>query len=110
MKQNYYLETSEYKSQPVESQQLDALIINKNGIYAIGSYREVSQFSRFWAIGSGSCYSLGAMEVLYGKANDAEELVEAGVFAATKFDKGCSLPSTSEVMKLAVAQPVSMVS
>jgi ATP-dependent HslUV protease subunit HslV len=110
MKQNYHLETYENNSQPVESTQLDALIVNKSGIYAIGSYREVNQFSRFWAIGSGSRYSLGAMEVLYSKATDAKELVEAGVFAATKFDSGCSLPSTSEVMKLAVAQRVAMVS
>ena len=110
MKQNYYLETSEYKSQPVESLQLDALVVNKNGIFVISSYREVNQFSRFWAIGSGSRYSLGAMEALYSKASNAIELVEAGVFAATKFDDGCSLPSTSEVMKLVVAQSVAMVS
>ncbi len=110
MKENYYLETSEHRSQPVESTQLDALIINKNGIYEIGSYREVNQFSRFWAIGSGCKYSLGAMEALYDKAIDAEELVEAGVNAAAKFDNYCSLPVTSEVMKLSVEQRVTMVS
>lgn len=79
MKENYFLETDEYDSQPVESLQLDALIINKNRIYAISSYREVNQYSRFWAIGSGYQYSLGAMEVLYGKATNAKELVEAGI-------------------------------
>ena len=110
MKQNYFLETDEYDSQPVESLQLDALIINKNGIYAISSYREVNQYSRFWAIGSGYRYSLGAMEVLYGKATSAKELVEAGVYAAAKFDSGCSLPATSEVMTLSVEQRVAIVS
>jgi ATP-dependent protease HslVU (ClpYQ) peptidase subunit len=109
MKENYYLETSEFKSQPVESLQLEALIINKNGIFEIGSYREVNQFSRFWAIGSGSRYSLGAMEALYHNAIDAKDLVEAGVYAAAKFDSGCSLPATSEVMKLSVEQRVAMV-
>jgi ATP-dependent protease HslVU (ClpYQ) peptidase subunit len=109
MKANYYLETDECKSQPVESLQLDALIINKNGIYEVGSYREVNQFSRFWSIGSGARYSLGAMEALYGMAIDAKELVEAGVYAATKFDSGCSMPATSEVMKLSVEQRVAMV-
>ena len=109
MKENYFLETSEFKSQPVESLQLEALIINKNGIFEIGSYREVNQFSRFWAIGSGSRYSMGAMEALYHNAIDAKDLVEAGVYAAAKFDSGCSLPATSEVMKLSVEQRVAMV-
>lgn len=109
MKANYYLETDENKSQPVESLQLDALIINKNGIFEIGSYREVNQYLRFWAIGSGSRYSLGAMEALYDKAIDAKELVETGVYAAAKFDGHCSLPATSEVMKLSAEQRVAIV-
>ncbi len=110
MKENYYLETDEHKSQPVESLQLDALIINRNGIFEFGSYREVNQYLRFWAIGSGSRYSLGAMEALYDKAIDAKELVETGVHTAAKFDGHCSLPATSEVMKLSVEQRVAIVS
>ena len=110
MKKNYFLETYEDSSQPVESLQLDALVINKFGIFEIGSYRDVNQFSRFWAVGSGSRYSLGAMEALYGKTVDAKELVEAGVNAAAKFDKHCSLPATSEVMTLSVEQRVAIVS
>lgn len=110
MKENYFLETSEDSDQPVESLQLNALIINKNGIYEISSYREVNQYARFWAIGSGRRYSLGAMETLYGKVVSAKDLVEAGVYAATKFDDGCSMPSTSEVMNLAVEQQVILVS
>lgn len=110
MKENYFLETDEYDSQPVESLQLDALVINKYGIFEIGSYRDVSKYSRFWAAGSGSRYGLGAMEALYGTANNAKELVEAGVKAAAKFDSGCSLPATSEVMTLSVEQRVAIVS
>jgi ATP-dependent protease HslVU (ClpYQ) peptidase subunit len=110
MKKNYFLETYEDSSQPVESTQLDALIINKNGIFEISGYRDVHQYSRFWAVGSGCRYSLGAMEALYGKANDAKVLVEAGVNAAAKFDKHCSLPATSEVMTLSVEQRVAIVS
>ena len=109
MKANYYLETDENKSQPVESLQLDALIINKNEIFEIGSYREVNQYLRFWAIGSGSRYSLGAMEALYDNAIDAKELVETGVYTAAKFDGHCSLPATSEVMKLSAEQRVAIV-
>jgi ATP-dependent protease HslVU (ClpYQ) peptidase subunit len=110
MKKNYFLETYEDSSQPVESTQLDALIININGIFEISGYRDVHQYSRFWAVGSGCRYSLGAMEALYGKANDAQVLVEAGVNAAAKFDKHCSLPATSEVMTLSAEQRVAIVS
>jgi len=85
------------------------LIINKNGIFEIGSYREVNQYLRFWAIGSGSRYTLGAMEALYDKAIDAKELVESGVYAAAKIDGHCSLPATSEVMKLSTEQRVAIV-
>ena len=37
-------------------------------------------------------------------------LVKTGVHAAVKFDSGCSLPATCEVMKIAVDKRVSMVS
>lgn len=49
MKNNYFLETSDSRSQPVESMQMQALIANASGIYEISSYREVNQYSRFWA-------------------------------------------------------------
>ena len=59
-KDDYFIETSEEDDQPVESNQLDAIIINKNGLFQIGSYREVNQFQTYWAIGSGKRFALGA--------------------------------------------------
>lgn len=109
MKENYFLETSEDCDQPVESLQLNALIINKGGIYEINSYREVNQYSRFWAIGSGKRYSLGAMETIYDGNASALSLVKAGVYAATKFDDGCSLPISSEVIQIATDQQTVMI-
>lgn len=110
MKKNYFLETYEDYGQPVESMQLDALVINKNGIYEISSYRDVNQYSRFWAIGSGARFGLGAMEALYDRGLNAKELVSAGVEAGAKFDSGCSLPVSCEVLKRNVAPYVSILS
>jgi len=109
MKTHYFLETGGGDSQPVESMQLQALIINNSGIYEISRYREVNQYKRFWAIGSGQEYSLGAMEVLFDSGKNAQQLVEAGVIAAAKFDDGCSLPATSQMMPLNIEQHVAMV-
>lgn len=109
LKEEYFLETSENRSQPVESLQLDAMIINANGIYEISSYREVNQYGRYWAIGSGMRYALGAMEALYDTGISAKALVLNGVEAACKFDNSCSLPATSEVMEATSAQRIVMV-
>lgn len=103
MKTDHYLETFEDRNQPVESSQLDALIINPRGLFMIGSYREVNEFKTFWAIGSGRNLALGAMHALHAGRCSARTIVEAGVRAAAEFNDGCALPLESGVMNLAVA-------
>ena len=100
MKDDYYVEPKEDNDQPVESNQLTALIANRQGIFQIGSYREVNEYSTYWAIGSGKRLALGAMHALYGTSASAKKVVEAGVQAAAEFDDGCSLPLTTRTMKL----------
>lgn len=101
MKADHFLETYENRNQPVESSQLDALIINPGGLFMVGSYREVNEFHTYWAIGSGRNLALGAMHALYGGRRSARAIVEAGVQAAAEFDDGCSLPLESRVIALA---------
>jgi len=102
MKDEYYIETKEDEDdQPVESSQLEALIINKYGLFEIGSYREVNEFNTFWAIGSGQKIALGAMHSLYGNKITARAIVEAGVKAAAEFNDSCSLPLNTKTIKLA---------
>ena len=100
MKDDYFIETKEDDDQPVESSQLDALIINENGWFGIGSYREVNEYHKFWAMGSGKRIALGAMHALYDRKVTAKELVEAGVRAAAEYDDGCGLPLKTKVIKL----------
>ena len=109
LKDEYFLETSEHSRQPVESIQLDALVVNKNGIFEINSYREVNQYNHFWAMGSGRELALGAMHVLYESNISAENLALKGVEAAAKFDDSCSLPSTSEVMNMEVVKRIALI-
>jgi len=100
MKDDYFIETREEDDQPVESSQLDALIINENGVFGIGSYREVNQYNKYWAMGSGKRLALGAMHALYDSNITAKEIVEAGVRAAAEYDDGCGLPLKTKVIKI----------
>ena len=65
LKDEYFVETQEEKEQPVESSQLDALIVGPAGIFEFESYRSVSEYARYWAIGSGKTLALGAMHAVY---------------------------------------------
>ena len=61
-----FIETTEHSNQPVESNHLNTLIINKNGFFKIGSYNEINEFTRFRAIGSGRELAFGAMHAVLG--------------------------------------------
>ena len=100
MKNNYFIETREDDDQPVESSQLDALIVNKYGLFEISSYREVNEYETFWAIGSGKRMALGAMHALYESKATAKEIVEAGVKAAAEYDDGCGLPLNTKTLRI----------
>jgi len=100
MKRDYFLETDESRNQPVESNQLEGLVINANGLFEINSYREVNEYKNFWAIGSGQRYALGAMHSVFEDKTSASEIAEIGVRAAAEFDSGCSLPLDTRVLKL----------
>ncbi|HEX2530747.1 MAG TPA: MFS transporter [Burkholderiaceae bacterium] len=92
LKENYFLNTKEEDDDPYESSQLTSLIANRCGIFGVYSYREVFSFDRFWAIGSGKSFALGAMYAAYDRAEDAREVAEIGVRAGAEFDKSSSGP------------------
>ena len=95
IKSDYHIDTAEEKDQPVESSQLSMLIVNPQGIYEVDSYRTVSEYERFWALGSGRTLALGAMQALYDRLDSATDIARAGVEAACEFDDGCGLPATA---------------
>ena len=61
LKESFFLNTKEEDADPYESSQFTVLVANPTGIFGVYSYREVFEFDRFWAIGSGRAFALGAM-------------------------------------------------
>lgn len=93
LKKKYHLQTEEWGGQPYESSQMNFCIANAGGIYEVDSYREVFEVQRFWAIGSGSRYALGAMHGCFDRSGlGAREVAEIGVRAAVEFDLYCGKP------------------
>jgi ATP-dependent HslUV protease, peptidase subunit HslV len=100
LKEHYFLNTKEEDSDPYESSQFTVLIANASGIYGVYSYREVFEFDRFWAIGSGRSFALGAMYSAYDKLKTAREIADLGVRAGCEFDKNSAGPIKAHTLKL----------
>jgi ATP-dependent protease HslVU (ClpYQ) peptidase subunit len=100
LKDTFFLNTKEEDSDPYESSQFTALIANHSGIFGVYSYREVFEFDRFWGIGTGRAFALGAMYTAYDKAKSAKDLAEIGVRAGCEFDKNSSGPVRVHTIKL----------
>ncbi len=100
LKESYFLNAKDEDDDPYESTQLDALIANPSGIFGIHSLREVTEYKKFWAIGSGGEYALGAMFAIFDKATSAEEIAHAGVAAGAEFNNASSMPLSSYVIDL----------
>jgi len=92
LKERYFLNTKEDEDDPYESSQITALVANPSGIFGVYSYREVFSFERFWGIGSGRNFALGAMYVAYEQDCDARRIAEIGVQAGIEFDKSSAAP------------------
>ena len=102
LKEHYFLNPKDEgdETDPYESSRIDALIAGPHGIFGVYALREVYEYRRFWAIGSGSEYALGAMHACYDGAESAEAVAAAGVAAGAEFDTGSGLPQTSRGFRL----------
>ena len=101
LKEEYFLNPKDDDEDSYESSRVDALIVNPNGIFGLYSLREVDQYSRFWAVGSGAEFALGAMKVAYEVFDDAAEIARAGIEAGACFDSSSALPMTSYSLEMA---------
>ena len=100
LKETYFLNPKEEDADPYESSQFTAMIANAAGIFGVYSYREVFEFDRFWSVGTGRSFALGAMYAAYDRAGSARELAELGVRAGCEFDKNSSGPVRAHTIKL----------
>lgn len=100
LKEQCYLNPKEDEDDPYESSQITALIANSTGIYGVYSYREVFDYDRFWGIGSGRNFALGAMFASYERARSAAEVARIGVEAGAEFDTATAGPIVLHTVKL----------
>jgi ATP-dependent HslUV protease, peptidase subunit HslV len=94
LKDRFHLNPQVTDEVAYQSSQIDALIANENGIFGMFEFREVHEFERFWAIGSGKAYALGAMYAVYDRLDDPEEIARIGILASCEFDNSCDQPIT----------------
>jgi ATP-dependent protease HslVU (ClpYQ) peptidase subunit len=80
---------------------MTVMIANPSGIFAVYSMREVFEFDRYWAIGSGRDFALGAMYVAYTRAKDVAQVAKIGIAASAEYDTGTALPMSLHKVTLA---------
>ena len=100
LKEQGYLNPKEDEDDPYESSQITALIVNNTGIYGVYSYREVFDYDRFWGIGSGRNFALGAMFAAYDRCRTAADVAKIGVEAGAEFDTATQGPIVLHTVKL----------
>ncbi len=105
LQDEYYLLTeSGEEGDPYESSQLSLVVCAPTGIFGVYDMREVHEFSRFWAMGSGYAFALGAMHARYATAT-AAELAALGVEAGCTFDRSSAPPVQAFTVDLVEAPP-----
>ena len=101
LKEEYFLIAQENEDKSYETSRMDVLIANPYGIFGVGPYRSVQEFTKFYSYGSGCDYAQGAMYTLYDDADkSAEDIARLGINAAAEFDEDTGLPLTSHAIKL----------
>lgn len=80
---------------------LDAsfLVISANGIYSVACDMSVTELQRYYAIGSGASYALGALHALYKPNMDAEKLAARSVQSAIALDLYCGGEITTHSLR-----------
>lgn len=95
LREKYFANSSDGSDDPpYESSQIHSLVVSPSGIFEIDTWREIFEYERFWAVGSGRNYALGAMYAVYDQLSEPEQIAEIGVSAGCEFDDGSGLPFT----------------
>jgi len=100
LKEQHFLNPKEEEDDPYESTQITALVANTHGIFGVYSMREVFEYTKFWAIGSGREFALGAMHTQFTRMKTAAAVATVGIEAGATFDRNSGLPMTLYTVKL----------
>lgn len=100
LKEKYFINPEEDEDDSFESSQMAMLLVNPKGLFGVSYDRRVVEYTRFWAIGSGAPYAMGAMFALYEqKTLSAEAIALGGVKAGAEFHSGSAPPFQVEVIQ-----------
>jgi ATP-dependent protease HslVU (ClpYQ) peptidase subunit len=101
LKDKYFLRSDDEDSDAFETSRMNVLIVNPNGVFSVGVLRDVTEFKRFAAFGSGCDFAIGAMRVLYDdETKSAEDIAKIGIEIAAEFDDATGLPLNCYTIKL----------
>ncbi len=91
MKETYSLVNEQCNDDDSPFGDLDAsfLVVNAGGIYHVSADMSVVDFQKYYAIGSGADYSLGALHALYEMESDPEAIARKAIKAAMAFNIYC---------------------
>lgn len=95
---NFVNDQAQSKDSPFGDLDSSFLIANRDGLFKVSPDMDVSRFDRYYAIGSGAEYALGALYVEYPSAESAEDLARLAVGASIALDVYCG----GEITVLAV--------
>ena len=65
------------------------VVANRSGIFYVAPNLGVTQFKRYYAIGAGADYSLGALHQIYEQEDDVESIARRAVETAIAFNVSC---------------------
>jgi len=101
LKDQYFLRPDDDDFDEFETSRMNVLIANPNGVFSVGVLRDVTEFKRFAAFGSGCDYAIGAMRAVYDdETKSAEDVAKIGIEVAAEFDDGTGLPMNCYRVKL----------
>jgi ATP-dependent protease HslVU (ClpYQ) peptidase subunit len=100
LRDEYHLNPRKDSEDAYETTRMTSVLASPRGIFGVTPSRDVEAFPRFWAIGSGSDFALGAMFVTYARTDDVEAIARAGVEAGAEFDDGSDVPIVTHVLEL----------
>jgi ATP-dependent protease HslVU (ClpYQ) peptidase subunit len=100
LREEYHMNPRAESDDAYQTTRMTALMANPHGIFGVTPARDVESYPRFWAIGSGAPFALGAMFTLFERNCEIEEIARAGVAAGAEFDEGSELPIVLHTVKL----------
>ncbi len=102
LKEDYHLNPDKNEEEAqFESCAMDILIANQHGAFGVSAFRDIQEFTKFYAYGNGNEYALGAMFTKFDDPNlTAADIAQIGVTAAAEFNDTTGLPLECHVVTL----------